>query len=166
MIRIRSSSRKIDTVFITLLFVVFALTTFLVVLICAKQYKHTAAVISENYESRTATSYLREIIHQHDKAQTVSVSQFESTPALSFHEEIEGTPYTTYVYYYDGYLRELFMSDDAMVDLNSGNPIVEAQGLDLIQAEPDLIQLTYYDTSGQSHEMFVKLHSVTERRGS
>lgn len=166
MIRIRSSSRKIDTVFISVLFVIFALTTFLVVLICAKQYKHTASVIEHNYETRTATAYLREIIHQHDTAEAVSISEFEGVPALTFTQTIEESNYTTYVYYYDGFLRELFISEDAIVDLNAGNSIIEASGLDLKMAGEALICLTYYDTSNQSHQMYVKLHSSTGRSGS
>ncbi len=48
------------TVFVMLLFFLFALTAFILVLIGVKQYKSTANAMNYNYEVRTVTSYLRE----------------------------------------------------------------------------------------------------------
>jgi len=53
-------STKIDSVFVVALFTMFAVTAFLLILIGAKQYQHTADTMDANYESRTISSYLTE----------------------------------------------------------------------------------------------------------
>jgi len=159
MARIKSTSRKIDTVFIATLFVVFAITTFLVILVAAKQYKHTASEMEQNYEARTGMAYLREIIHQHDSANAISISEFDGQSALDFSQEIGDKTYHTYVYYYDGYLKELFAGEDAVVTRDSGNNIIEAEGLSLAYEQKNVIQLIYNDTNGKEHTMYVSLHS-------
>lgn len=159
MSNIKSSSRKIDTVFIAALFLVFALTTFFVVLLAAKQFKHTAKSMEYNYEVRTATSYLREAIHQHDVVDSVEVTTFCDFPAIGFHEMIGEVEYTSYIYYFDGKIREVFLSADSVVGPEAGNSIISASGLEFTRVNEHLVSLTYTDTTGVPHQMYVTLRS-------
>lgn len=60
MLQLKNSSKKIDTVFIVSLFVLFAITAILLILIGARQYRFTADSMNRNYEIRTTSSYLTE----------------------------------------------------------------------------------------------------------
>ena len=60
MLRLYSNNRKMDTVFVAALFVLFAITACLLILIGARQYRATAKAMNANYEVRTASSYLTE----------------------------------------------------------------------------------------------------------
>ena len=102
MIRLKASSHKIETVFILALFTMFAATAFLVVLIGAKQYQVTADYMNDNYEVRTASSYLQEKIRSNDTSDAITITELDGTPALAFTSIENDTEYTTYIYYFDG----------------------------------------------------------------
>ena len=76
------------------------------------------------YNSRTAVQYLTTRVRQADKAGSVSVTVAEDTPILVLTEEIEGFPYETRVYYYDGYLREMFSPAGIGLPLEFGEKIL------------------------------------------
>ena len=66
MFKLSSKTRKIVSFFVMILFLLFAITAAVLVLIGVRQYQVTADSMNYNYEVRTATSYLREKIRQHD----------------------------------------------------------------------------------------------------
>ena len=107
MLQLENSSRKIDTVFIVSLFVMFAITAILLILIGARQYRFTADSMNRNYEIRTASSYLTEKVHQSDTITGVSVVDFSVGSALALTDRQNNQTYITYIYYYDGVLKEL-----------------------------------------------------------
>ena len=76
MLQLENSSRKIDTVFIVSLFVMFAITAILLILIGARQYRFTADSMNRNYEIRTASSYLTEKVHQSIQSPVYRLSIF------------------------------------------------------------------------------------------
>ncbi|MCR5678459.1 MAG: DUF4860 domain-containing protein [Agathobacter sp.] len=164
--RIRSSSRKIDTAFAVLLFAVFAAIAILVVLLVAKQYKITTEVMEKDYRTRTANSYLREIVHQHDKAGSISVDEFSGTSALRFTEEVNGYTIHTFVYCYDGYICELTSVNDAAVSLDSGTQLIPAKSLVPELVDDDLLKISYTDEEGISRNLFIKLNCPTGKEAS
>lgn len=159
MARIKSSSRRIDTVFVVMLFTIFAILALLVVLITTKQFKYTASVMEENYQVRTANSYLREIVHQHDKASGFSLTDFSGSKALTFTETINGYTINTYVYYYDGYIRELSSVDAAQVTPDSGTTLIPAKSLNAEIADNNTLKISYEDEFGDAHELYIALHT-------
>ena len=108
MLRLYSNNRKMDTVFVAALFVLFAITACLLILIGARQYRATAKAMNANYEVRTASSYLTEKVRQNDCSAGISIVDFAGGNALALTNDVNSN-YTTYIYYYDGYLRELFI---------------------------------------------------------
>ncbi len=156
MLRLYSSSRKFDTVFIVLLFVLFALTAGMLVLIGASQYRITTDSINRNYEIRTASSYLTEKMHQYDTSSGVSVTEH----ALVFSETIEDNQYLTYIYYYDGALYELFTAADTDFVPGAGAEIMPLNGFNAEKLENGLIRICFTDTEGSMHQEY--LHSHTD----
>lgn len=160
MFRIRTGSRRIDSIFVMILFFLFALTAFVLVMIGVKQYQATADSMNYNYEVRTATSYLREKIRQNDSHAAISIDNIEGTDVLSLKSEVNGIVYYTYIYYYGGYLRELYVQDGSSFSLSSGQQIIELSGFELSEATDRLITVTITDTWGGTTDMYLSVNSI------
>ena len=92
-------ARKIDTVFVLALITLFAATSFILVLIGAKQYRFVTDVMDENYKSRTTSSYLMEKIRQNDSHNAITISDLEGVSALTLTTSEEDIRYITYIFY-------------------------------------------------------------------
>ena len=155
----RSNSRTIDTFFFFSLLALFAITSFLVIVIGARQYHSIADRMTENYETRTAASYLVEKFHQHDVSGSVSIVDLDGTPAISLSQIVNERSYFTYIYAYDGYLREITVSEDAMVTPASGQKIIEASSLTITACAGNLYCFTLTDTYGHTSPIYISLNA-------
>lgn len=158
MFQLDSSTKKFDTFMVMLLFFLFAATAFILILVGIKQYKLTADNMNENYEVRTASSYFTEKFRQYDTDLGISITEIDGTSALSFSEEIDDSLYTTYIYFYDGFVRELFVSDDSVYTLQSGQEIIELGDLQM-QYSTNSIELTLTSTTGEQTTMYLSTKS-------
>lgn len=166
MLRLRQSNQKIDTVFVLLLFLLFAMTATVLVIIGVKQYKITADSMNYNYEVRTASSYLTEKVRQNDCGDGISIITIEtdnnlSVDAISLSSEINDINYYTYIYYYDGYLRELFVSEDSVYSLESGLKIIELSDLSLSDEQGGIIKAVITDTNGGASTLLLSTKSLS-----
>ncbi len=152
-------SKKIDTVFVLALITLFAATAFMLVLIGAKQYRYVTNTMNENYEARTIASYLTEKIRQNDTAGHISVVNLEGTTALALRAQEDDFVYTTYIYYYEGSLRELVTTENSVFTLSSGQSIMEVQGFTPTLLRGKLLHITATDTLGKEIELYLPLHS-------
>lgn len=165
MLRLHTTNRKMDTVFVAALFVLFAMTACLLVLIGARQYHATAKAMNTNYEIRTASSYLTEKIHQNDCDAGIAIVDFAGGNALALTDDTDRS-YTTYIYYYDGYLRELFVGENAVYTPDSGQTIIPCKGFDLTLVRSGLILASVKDTSGTKHKIYLNIHVTSGRDAS
>lgn len=152
-------ANKIDSIFVVALFTVFAITAFLLILIGAKQYQHTADAMDLNYESRTISSYLTEKIRQNDTAGAVSICELEGTPALAIYTIENEVVYITYIYYYNEALREIMVTSDSVFSLDSGQQIIQTAGFYPEYLENDLIKISITTTEGTTEYLYLTLHS-------
>lgn len=155
MLRLNSEPKRVDVFFILGLFALFALTTFVVIIIGAGQYKKTADSMDQNYESRTVTSYLEEQIHQHDSGDGISIVDFEGSKAIAMKSVENGENYTTFIYYYDGYIRELYVGDDALYVASSGQKIIEVNSFEPSIMKDGLIQVIFTDTNDLEYSVYL-----------
>ena len=147
MLKLKSRSHQADSFFVMLLFFLFALTAFILVLIGVKQYKSTANAMNYNYEVRTATSYLREKVRQNDSDAAISVETINGTKALCLKNTINDIVYNTFIYYYDGSLRELYVQDGS------------SYSLDMTETTDKMITVTITDTSGGTTDTYCSVNS-------
>ena len=150
---------KKDTVFVMLLFGLFCFTAFVLVMIGVKQYKLTADSMDYNYEVRTATSYLREKTAQNDSGSGIEVRDIDGTQAICLADTINDKTYYTYIYYYEGYLRELFVADDSVYSIESGQEIIELSDMDISENSLGFVEVKLMDTSGSSSTVFLETKS-------
>lgn len=158
MLRLHTQTRKIDTVFIVCLFMLFAMTSCILILIGAKQYHTTADAMNHNYEVRTVSSYLTEKVHQYDTSTGIAITDFAGGHALALSDTAEEQTYITYIYYYDGALRELFVGEEAVFTPESGQSIIPLDSFDVEPVHAGLIRATYTDTEGFSHTLYLGTH--------
>lgn len=163
MLKLYSSARKIDTVFIVCLFALFALTAFVLILIGVRQYQSTADSMNDNYEVRTAISYLSEKVRQYDTDAGITVADFYGGQALALSSYIEDKTYITFIYYYDGALREILVGEDAVYSPESGQSVIELNGFTAEYVHSGLIRATITDTDGITHDIYLKIHATSGR---
>lgn len=155
----KSSGHTIDMVFILGLLAVFGITSFFVILVGAKQYQATANRMSDNYETRTISSYLEEKLNQNDIRGAGAVVQLDSTDALALTQIINGQSYTTYIYAYDGYIWEITVNSDTLVTPGSGQKILETGDMKIEALSNNLFHFTITSTIGDNYSLYVSLNS-------
>ncbi|MDD6156141.1 MAG: DUF4860 domain-containing protein [Lachnospiraceae bacterium] len=160
MLKLHNASHRIDMIFVLALFTIFAATAFLAVLIGARQYQTTADNMNYNYEVRTASSYLEEKIRQNDTVAGIAVtSMAPGMDAIALYSSENGVDYTTYIYCYDGWLRELFVTQDSVYSPSSGQEILELSALSAEFAGEDLLKVTFSGTDGVHYPVYLSIHS-------
>jgi hypothetical protein len=116
---------SIDTLFVFLLLLLFALFSLVLAGMGAAVYRSGVAHLNENYTSRTAIAYVSEKVRQHDESGAVFASDVEGIPALALRETTGSGSYLTYIYYYEGSLRELFVREETVPAAAMGSSLVE-----------------------------------------
>ena len=156
-------TNKIDSIFVIALFMVFAITSFLLIFIGAKQYQHTAKAMDDNYESRTISSYLTEKVRQHDCANAIYLCELEGKTALALESIENDTTYITYIYYYDGAIREIIVTEHSVFSLDSGQEIVFTNGFEAQHEQSDLLKITITTSDGNTEHIYLSLHSSARK---
>ena len=159
MFKIDRETHRIDSIFIMLLFFLFALTAFVLIMIGVRQYKATANAMDYNYEIRTVTSYLREKTRQNSSNSSISIETIDGTNALCLKNTLNNTIYNTYIYYYDGSLREMYIQECTPFTLNLGQQIVTISGFDMDKTDDGLIIVTISDSFGGTTDMYLSANS-------
>ncbi len=153
------TSKKIDMVFVMALLVLFAATACVLVLIGAKHYRSVTNDMTGNHEKRISSSYLAEKIRQNDCEDAITLCTIMETPALSIRTTEGSASYTTYIYFYDGYLRELVVTETSVFSLAGGQPIMELQSIHFSMENEALIRTDVTDLQGNTQTMYIPLHS-------
>ncbi len=120
---------KIGGLMALVLFGLFAVCILLVLLTGADVYRKLTVRDRLTYEKRTAVQYLTTKIRQADVAGWIESGTIGDLDALVISEEVEGEVYCTWIYCYDGYLRELFAAADSDMGPEAGEKILEAADL-------------------------------------
>lgn len=135
----------VDTLFVITLFCLFAVCSITVIAVGARVYQNTIQHMETHFTANTSIAYITEKIRQCDTADAVSVDDYNGQNILCLKQEIDGTVYCTYLYTYDGYLRELFVKDDFPIDPAAGQTILPVRNF-LVQSISDsLLKVTIID---------------------
>lgn len=131
MIELRPKRHVTEFLFLIVLFCVFLSSALLVVFLGADVYRSITSGLAQTDNSRTALLYLTEKIRQNDTEDAVSLGTLDGTDALVIETEYQDGPYRTYIYFYDGYLRELFVQADRAVSVGEGQALLELDDLEI-----------------------------------
>jgi len=103
-----SRGRSIDTIFVLIVFSIFALSVLMVLMLGASIYRNINEISNDGQAEQTALSYVWSKTKNFDNAGGIHVGDFKGVPALFIDEKLGDTYYRTAIYYYDGWLCELF----------------------------------------------------------
>ena len=103
-----SRGRNIDTIFVLIVFSIFALSVLMVLMLGASIYRNINDISHDGQSEHTALSYIWTKTKNFDDAGSVHVGDFQGVSALFIDEMLGDTQYRTAIYHYDGWLCELF----------------------------------------------------------
>lgn len=150
----------IDLIFPIALFFVFAASSLVVLILAADIYASTTNHFQINDESRTALSYISEKIRQNDTEGALGITTIEDTDCLTISRNYQEIPCTTYIYEYEGMLKELFIQDGVSFSLKSGKDIMEITSFSVQQLDSKLYQFTTVDEAGVESSIIASERSV------
>jgi hypothetical protein len=138
-------SRRIDTIFVLIVFSIFAFSVLMVLMLGAGVYRNVNDISRDGKYRHTAMSYIWTKTRIIDNADSISVGDFNGIPALFIDEKLGDTDYRTAIYGYDGWLYELFSEKTLEFSPSDGTPIVIAENLVFRDIGDGLIEVTAGD---------------------
>lgn len=120
----KGARHQLDGLLALLLFAVFAACVLAVLLTGASAYKRLTQRDQRAYDSRTCVQYIATRVRQSDRADGLEVAPFEDAQALVLKEK---SGFVTRVYWYDGWLMELYSAPDAGLSPEDGTKLLEAE---------------------------------------
>ena len=133
-----------------------------VVLFAARIYGSTVEDTSQADDYRTAVSYISGRIHGFDSAGSVSVENLDGCEAIMLTHPDGNRTYATYIYCYDGFLRELMVPYGTSASLSAGTEILAVNTLKIEELTPGLFRFSATDEAGNCTAAVVSLRSETE----
>ena len=117
-------SHAIDFLFPVTVFFVFTISALTVILLAARIYQSTTDDSQRNYTSGTALSYLTEKLRQNDREDGIFLDELDGTQAVVLRQETADASYLTYLYAWDGQLRELYVKEGTTLSPSAGKSIL------------------------------------------
>ena len=134
--------QKIDTIFVLMIFCVFAISMLMVLMLGASIYKNMTEISRDGYDERTTLSYFWTKIKNGDEDGMVYISDFQGLPALCLAEVYGDTRYLTMIYRYGDRVYELFTEEGVQLDPEDGTPVIDAGDLEIKEHGGGLFSIT------------------------
>ena len=123
------SASNIDSIFVLLVFSIFAASVLMVLMLGAGIYQNTSTIIQDEYDSRTGLSYIWSRVRNSDSLNGITLVDFHDQLVLCLEETFNETTYQTLIYQHDGWICELFSEYAQEFDLEHGTTMIPAQEL-------------------------------------
>lgn len=150
---------SVDVLFILALFCVFAGSAVLVMTFGAQVYQRTVSQMEDNYNARVSLSYVANQIRQHDESGAIALKTLDGDPALVLSDGAE-SDYATFIYYYDGALRELYCAKDDPLQAADGLPIVALESFEMTLDAQSRLRISAAAEGGRSRSLTLMLRSA------
>lgn len=151
----RLQKHNIDIMFLMVLFLIFTFSAVSVLLMAVNSYKSVVYANESNANARTATSYIREEVRQHDANGAIGVGSIDGIDCIEMSED----GYSLYIYEYQGYLMELESKDGAGATADFGNKILEINSMKISEKD-GLINVLIQDKSGANQTVNIGVKSA------
>ena len=153
---------RIADVFPILLFLIFTLSALGIVTFSVQIYRNIVERAEGRFDTETAAAYLSEKFRNHDDRGRIQMTDFMGSDAIAIEENIKEVPYITYIYVYDGYLRELFVEVSSLADhtAKDGNEILPMKSLNIEKVSDRLLRVRLKDTTDKEEETYLSIKST------
>lgn len=142
-----------------LLSALFAGSAFLVLLFGARVYESVLNQSAEAYTSRTLLTYITEKIRHSDSEGNVAVRETNGISALVLESEQADEKIRTYIYEYEGSVRELTVTSAAKWNPEDGDAIFRVSDFEAEEMQPGLLYFSCADREGNRADTYVQIHS-------
>lgn len=157
---------NISVPFVLTLVLIFSSTIICTLLSGIMIYRNINSKINDRYNETTPLLYISSKIKSYDYLAdgktVISIGEIDGYPALIFDEEYDCV---TYIYAYDGEMYELYMSADAGLGANQGNPILECPALDFYMND-NIITIALTAADGDVKKISVSLKCYEYQEGA
>jgi len=137
--------RSTDTVFVLIIFSIFAVSVLMVLMLGASIYRNINDISTEKQNDHTALAYIWTKTRNFDQVDGISVEYFNGVSALVIDEKIGDTYFRTRIFNHNGWLVELFSDASLDFSLDDGVRIVPVDDLSFEAHEHGLIQVVLGD---------------------
>lgn len=141
-----------------LLFLVFSVMMLLVLLFGASAYKNITTSLEQQYRERTCLNYIAAKVRNCDSAGKVYITDVPGVPALAMDEGTGDIVYTTYIYYYNGSLYELYIEKDSQFSPSDGFSILPLDDVAIEQMTDSLFKVEC-TANGRTAEILINTSS-------
>lgn len=157
----KSSQHTIDFLFPIALFFVFTSTALLLLLLAANVYQKVVTESEVQFEQSTALSYISGKIRHNDQdgIDNIEISSFDGCEALAIKQLHNDVTYTTYIYEFDGKLKEIFLQDGVKGSAESGTTILDVKDLKIEKVSDNLFCFSCTSDDGSSNSVIIGVHS-------
>lgn len=149
----RLTEYRFDGLIALLLFGVFAVCVLGVLLTGADAYKRLTERDKDAYNRRTYVQYVATRVRQAGGEDCVSIEDFGGEDALVL---LDGNGCATRVYFYNGYIMELYTEADFPLGPEAGEKVMEAGGLEM-SLENGLLSVICIDAGGKRSSLLLSL---------
>ena len=157
---------RVDSAGVFLLGAVFLFLSIGLVMLGGSLYHHIMMVSGENDEARTTFSYISNQVHRADAFGGVTIGELDGVSALLLEQDFGGWEFITYLYCYDGALRELFVEKGTMLSPDAGQAIVWLNDLGFALDSSGLITAWAQFTDGRRESIILSPRTVAIEGGS
>lgn len=146
-----TQSHSIDMMFVLLIFAGFVLTAIMLISMGTGEYRRIVARMHDNNDLRITTAYITQKIRQGKDEDAITVRNFHGVSSLCIGSEIAGTPCYTFLYVYDGKLRELLtpVAYEKDVIPASGQPLFDMESLAFEEVEDGVLMIDGMTVDGE-----------------
>ena len=139
-----------DGVAVLLLGAVFLFLSIGLVLLGGSVYRRVVADSQENDRMRTTLSYIANQVRRTDTAGNVQVDKFYGQDALLLMQDFDGIECITYLYCWEGSLRELFVEKGFELEPQAGLPLIPLDDISFTLSGEGLINVEALFENGKS----------------
>ncbi|MDL2232474.1 DUF4860 domain-containing protein [Ruminococcaceae bacterium OttesenSCG-928-L11] len=155
----RAPRHVIDILFVLALFGAFIVTALIVAFMGAEVYSGTVENMNRNFDTQTSLTYVSTKIRQNDVSDAVRIDSLGGVQALVLEQSVEGEVYQTWIYCYDGFLKEMFIKQGTEIAPEFGASIMEVDSFALTELSEDLLQVSTTDRNGNPISMMIGLRT-------
>ena len=152
-------AHSIPNVLIFLLIGVFAVTSVVLTLIGTRVYRHVADTSIQNSDARIMLSYLSNKVRAFDVQDGVVVEEREGLSTLCLYSSVDGQPYETTIYLYNGAVCERFAPKGVPFDPADSEALMDAEALTFTMVAPNLLQASVEIASDVTQTLHMALRA-------
>ena len=153
----KDRQHTIDFIFPLAVLFVFAVSAFTVLLLSAHVYADQTTRTQSDYQAATPLSYIREKVRQNDQNGTLSIGSIDGGTALIL--QVDDT--CTYIYSYEGYLKELYIRMDVDARAKDGKNILEIKDFQIQELSGGLFRVSCQTSDGTEQSVILSERSAS-----